>query len=209
MCDSRGHGSATSENIISDFHQTWIEDTWLTSTLVFSLVNIKKNDPTKRFLLFHKDSRDGISVHLRYYLTLSFCSATEWKHAREWASGFFSGDVKCFSALESLPSNILSPPGAVFVTSLKYAIVLKKKKRSRRDSSVKTSVVSSLAPSSSAQTVFFVSDRQTSHRQLRPVTLTASCFGRHVGFWKIWRWYVSLCMSHWGMCASRWWYWVN
>lgn len=27
----------------------------------------------------------------------------------------------------------------------------------------------------------FVSDRQTSHRQLRPVTLMASCFGRHVG----------------------------
>ena len=108
MCDSRGHGSATSENIISDFQQTWIEDTWLTSTLVFSLVNIKKKrTPLKDFYYFTK-TEEMESVYICNTIWLSLSALPQSGNTHETEPVVSSLETSSVSPLSNLSPSYIS-----------------------------------------------------------------------------------------------------
>ena len=117
MCDNRGHGSATRENIISDFQQTWIEDTWLTSTLVFSLVNTytykKKMTPLKDFYYFTKTEEMG-SVYICDTIWLSLSALPQSGNTHGSEPVVSSLETSSVSPLSNLSPLHFAPPGRLY-----------------------------------------------------------------------------------------------
>ena len=121
----------------------------------------------------------------RNTITLCICDSLwlalpqQWKYEQEQIVSSQKAWRSVSSALKSLPLHTW-PSG--FLCNQPEICLCAKKSKAAQTVAEQISVVSSLASLQLRSDHLLVSDRQTSHTRLRPVTPTCLCFGRHVGF---------------------------